>query len=534
MAGAGDLADHGVQSGDEPRQSTSGHQNAPDAIQLISEQLDADRSAEARRQIISKRRRRHSIGGSDNEDTPTRSGRAVEFQNDPVFVGSTTEMRMSDDERPWVPVALRTNKGKGQARSNSVPPVPHVSFRGTGAAAETKTPMRGTGANCLADRNDNRISSTPTFTDLAKVAPSESESESESSSSSSSESSSDDSSSPDNDWKSSPKIDSRPQQGPSPIYAPFSIIPNTKQGKRGVKSLSKMAEKDCYSGNDKDPEALQRWVRKILMNMLTAGVHSDCFAVVSYISQCLSGDADTWFSKHIIDQIQYVYPSDKAWSIASPFPFKKIVKNLKDRFVSTTFNRDAQYKWSRLSQTDNKGNVVMTISALALLIEEVAEQKYLTSEYEMKVRFTEAMIAEIANIVLDKCEIESKRLTWAKIIRVAIKVEQSYNQKVATDYARQSGMRISNYEVATNSGTVQRLMKRQMNNGQSGNGNTQTGSGATKPDQNRKREDRSPMNHNKVEGGERTERTSPASGSNKIPTGTPSRYSPEQKAMYNE
>ncbi|KAK4692447.1 hypothetical protein P7C70_g9127, partial [Phenoliferia sp. Uapishka_3] len=294
-----------------------------------------------------------------------------------------------------------------------------------------------------------------------------------------------------------------------------------------------MGDKDLYSGNDKDPEALARWVRKILMNMLTAGVHCDCFAVVSYISQCLSGDADTWFSKHIIDQIQYVYPSDKAWTIAPPFPFKRIVKSLKDRFVSTTFNRDAQYKWSRLSQTDNKGKVIMTISALALLIEEVAEQKYLTSEYEMKVRFTEAMIGEIANIVLDKCEIESKRLTWAKIVRVAIKAERSYNQKVATDFARQSGMRISNYEVATNSGAVQRLMNRQLNSGSNGGGNSLGNNGLPRAERNRKKEERSPLNHNAGEAPERSGRT-PASGANKTPTGTPSKYSPEQKALYNE
>ncbi|KAK4701087.1 hypothetical protein P7C70_g5150, partial [Phenoliferia sp. Uapishka_3] len=523
----GEQTDQNVGQGAGRALSSSTEEEHTTAYMLANEQLEAALSNETRRRGISERHRRHSFSGSDVEDTPTRSGRTVGFDNDPKFVGATTEVRVSEGERPWIPIALRTDKGKGRARSNSVPPVAHTAFRGTGAANESKTPMRGTGAHRFTEVVDKpAISTTHTFQDLAQASGGSSGSDSSSSSSDSS-----DKSSSGDEWTPAPKNSVSPQNNATPTYAPFSVIPNTKQGKRGVKALAKMSEKDHYSGDDKDPEALARWVRKILMNMLTAGVHADCFAVVSYISQCLSGDADIWFSKHVIDQIQYVYPSDKAWSIASPFPLKRIVKNLKDRFVSTTFNRDAQYKWSRLSQTDSKGHVVMTVSALALRIEEVAEQKYLTSEYEMKVRFTEAMIAEIANIVLVKCEIESKRLTWAKIVRVAIKAERSYNQKVATDFARQSGMRISNYEVATNSGAVQKMMRKNANNA---NKDSPTNNSSRSDRSNKKRDnDRSPLNQNKQEGGERPDRT-PASGSNKLATGTPSRYTADQKAMYNE
>ncbi|KAK4699843.1 hypothetical protein P7C70_g6412, partial [Phenoliferia sp. Uapishka_3] len=523
--GKAEPAAHSADAVDETKPSSSKH--AANTME-DAEEHQGHKSQEDWRQSIPDRRRRHSVNGSDVDDTPTKSGRAVGFITDPQFVGATTELRYSDDDRLWVPVALRTNKGKSRARSNSVPPAPNNAFRGTGAATETKTPMRGTGANrFITTPSETIIPSTPTFTDLANVQSGDSDSGSSSSSSSSSSDSDD---SEKEEWKTTPKMNLQAHQNVIQVFAPFSLIPNTKQGKRGVKSLAKMSEKDWYSGKDKDPEALARWVRKILMSMLTAGVHADCFAVVSYISQCLSGDADTWFSKHIIDQIQHVYPSDKAWSIASPFPFRKIVKSLKERFVSTTFNHDAQYKWSRLSQTDSKGNVIMTISALALKIEEVAEQKYLTSEYEMKVRFTEAMILEIANIVLDKCEIESKRLTWAKIVRVAIKGERSHNQKVATDFARRSGMRVSNCEVATNRGAFQRLMKKQQQDKDS-SGEKSTG----KSDRStRKRDDRSPNNYNKPEASGSGVARSPASGSNRTPTGTPSKYSPKQKAMYND
>ncbi|KAK4698957.1 hypothetical protein P7C70_g7312, partial [Phenoliferia sp. Uapishka_3] len=137
MMSDGDQEGRVATDGDEPEQSASRN----NAILSTDELIIAEHIAEAKRRSISDHRRRHSISGSDSEDTPTRGGRAVEFDNDPQYVGITSETRSGEQERPWIPVALRTDKGKGRARSNSVPPVAHAAFRGTGAADETKTPM---------------------------------------------------------------------------------------------------------------------------------------------------------------------------------------------------------------------------------------------------------------------------------------------------------------------------------------------------------------------------------------------------------
>ncbi|KAK4702058.1 hypothetical protein P7C70_g4165, partial [Phenoliferia sp. Uapishka_3] len=309
-------------------------------------------------------------------------------------------------------------------------------FGGVGANKPQATPMRGVGVKTKGLKSNDSSSSS-----------SSSSSSEDSTSASDSSSSSSSSSSESDDPKPKPKAKHS-------LVADLPVPGHTS----GIgKGLTKIAEPKRYSGNNDTPRALRMWERDVRSYLLMGNVHPDSYLAVAYIGSCLAGEAKRWYGDHVVDKVQRSFPINDAHCTRSPFSLKKIVSNLTSRFVSKTSYRDAAFIWNRIAQID-KGRT-KTVNALALTIEDVAMDRYETSELDMKITLVDALIPEIAEKLFEKYpNIESPKLKWKTLIKSAIRYERGYNQRQSVKRAKATGKSYSTYEMNTNGKKFHREM----------------------------------------------------------------------------
>ncbi|KAK4705029.1 hypothetical protein P7C70_g1182, partial [Phenoliferia sp. Uapishka_3] len=345
-----------------------------------------------------------------------------------AFEATTGTLRSSSlsEKKTSKKASKKTLESKANRRRSRV-------FGGVGTANIQATPMRGAGARI--EKSDSSDSSSSSSSSSPSSDDSTSEEESSSSSS-------------DSDDIAPSRRAKRSAVEDLPVFGSLSGI---------GKGLTKIAEPKRYSGEDDTPRGLRMWERDVRSYLLMGNVHPDSYLAVAYIGSCLAGEAKRWYGDHVVDKVQKSFPVNNAHSTPSPYSLKKIVANLTSRFVSETSYRDATFIWNRISQID-KGRT-KTVNALALTIEDVAMDRYETSELDMKIKLVDALIPEIAEKLFEKYpNIESSKLKWKTLIKSAIRYERGYNQRQSVKRAKASGKSYSTYEMNTNGKKFHREM----------------------------------------------------------------------------
>lgn len=277
-----------------------------------------------------------------------------------------------------------------------------------------------------------------------------------------------------------------PLRAPAPVLGPHVqrlLVPAAQFVSKYLgKSLAKFTEPEKYTGKAKEPQILKRFIRNVRTWLLVHGVSEESYLAIPLIGSCLNGPAGDWYDR--IDKTQPLWPTDlsQAGNVVSAWPLSRIQEALEKRYVSQTSHRDAQGRWSHKTQTDRNGNL-RTVGEQANKIEKIAEERYLTTDFEMKLKLVDTVKPEIADKLLEFCDVESPETTWDYLVEQAIKYERSYNQKQASRYARENGQRFSNYEAVTNSGSLAKRLKRQ-------NGQRNTKKSESENSQNNSRRDR--------------------------------------------
>ncbi|KAK4699156.1 hypothetical protein P7C70_g7110, partial [Phenoliferia sp. Uapishka_3] len=242
----------------------------------------------------------------------------------------------------------------------------------------------------------------------------------------------------------------------------YLVPPSSYNAKDAGKGLTRLPEPQKYSGRDKDPLTLKKWARGARTWLQVGMVPEESYLAPPFIASILEGPARDWFDRSVVDVLQESYPKDlsQAGNIRSPWPLNRVIKEFEKRFVSQTAHRDAQAEWSRITMKTSKGKW-RTVGEQALYIEEVGEKRYSTYPIELKIKLIETIPGEISNKILEEMEIESGDVEWSDVVALAIKYERTYNQRSAQRYARENGIKFSAYEAATNSGQLERIMRRQ-------------------------------------------------------------------------
>lgn len=155
---------------------------------------------------------------------------------------------------------------------------------------------------------------------------------------------------------------------------------NTSSGKNLVKP--DVPEK--YNRESKDPAVLLRWGRAVVTYLMMGNVQPDSYLALRYILSCVSGKAMIWYDKHVLGPSHQSRPLTDPATTPSKWPFHRLLQEFDKRFASKTFFRNAEYKWRRISQKDEDGTM-LSVTDVGLAIEETADQRYMTSELEMKI-----------------------------------------------------------------------------------------------------------------------------------------------------
>ncbi|GAA5995865.1 hypothetical protein JCM11641_004021, partial [Rhodosporidiobolus odoratus] len=213
-----------------------------------------------------------------------------------------------------------------------------------------------------------------------------------------------------------------------------------------------------YSGNDPSARILARFSRGLRTYLLASRVDPDSLDAAGHISACLSSRAAEAFSHVVLRDVNEVFRPNQGHR-ASPWSFSDIIGLFKERFVSITSVRDAQRQFRELRQWKKNGTYI-PVNDLAMKLEELGEEKYEVTEFELKRTFIDALEPNIATKVFPMFagDFESRKVSYQMIVAEAIVQEQVWMQEMAAKDARYRGSALSNYEAFSSTGIQSRLI----------------------------------------------------------------------------